>query len=75
MAYGEKNGASVGEIVRKNKNDKWEKQQLLYKMLFASAIFTLLNLISYELSSKLLNFVSLIPAAYIVISFFQYTIE
>ena len=60
---------------KNNKNDKREKQLLSYKRMLAFLIFTLLQLLSYAFNNKLLSFISVFPAIYIVITLFQIMME
>ena len=60
---------------KNNKNDKKEKQLLVYKRMLAFLIFTLLQLLSYAFNNKLLSFISVFPAIYIVITLFQIVME
>ena len=48
---------------------------LVYKRMLAFLIFTLLQLLSYAFNNKLLSFISVFPAIYIVITLFQIVME
>lgn len=60
---------------KNNKNDKREKELQSYKSLLACITLALLLFLSYAFNYKFLEFVAVIPLIYIIITFFQITME